>query len=112
MNRKLPLSTLLLLLALFSARAQHARILTQREQAIVIDDLLEDRLRNLLPELMRREGFDMWIVMSREYNEDPVIETLLPATWMAARRTTMLVVFDRGADKEMDYLAVSRYDVG
>jgi Xaa-Pro aminopeptidase len=36
----------------------------------------------------------------------------LPATWMAARRTTMLVMFDRGADKEMEYLAVSRYDVG
>lgn len=54
----------------------------------------------------------MWVVISREYNEDPVIETLLPATWMAARRTTMLVVFDRGADKEMEYLAVARYDVG
>jgi Xaa-Pro aminopeptidase len=61
---------------------------------------------------MRREGIDMWIVVSREYNEDPVIETLLPATWMAARRTTMLVMFDRGPDKEMEYLAVSRYDVG
>jgi Xaa-Pro aminopeptidase len=50
--------------------------------------------------------------MSREYNEDPVIETLLPATWMAARRTTMLVAFDRGAEKEMEFLAVARYDVG
>lgn len=87
-------------------------ILSQRDQARVIDELLDDRLRNLLPQLMRREGIDMWVVISREYNEDPVIETLLPATWMAARRTTMLVMFDRGADKEMEYLAVSRYDVG
>lgn len=87
-------------------------ILTQREQARVIDELLEDRLRNTLPALMRREGFDMWVIISREYNEDPVIRTLLPATWHAARRTTMLVVFDRGADKEMEYLAVARYDVG
>ncbi|MGC3946255.1 MAG: M24 family metallopeptidase [Chryseolinea sp.] len=92
--------------------AQHARILTQREQATVIDDILEDRLRNLLPELMRREGFDMWIIMSREYNEDPVIKTLLPATWHAARRTTMLVMFDPGSGKEMEYWAVARYDVG
>src|SRR4051812_15775978 len=92
--------------------AQMPVILTQREQAKVIDDLLDDRLKTLLPELMRREGFDMWVVISREYNEDPVIETLLPATWMAARRTTMLVVFDGGTDKEMEYLAVSRYDVG
>ena len=87
-------------------------VLSQRDQARVIDDLLDDRLRTLLPQLMRREGIDMWVVISREYNEDPVIKTLLPATWMAARRTTMLVMFDRGADKEMEYLAVSRYDVG
>lgn len=87
-------------------------ILSQRDQARVIDELLEDRLRNKLPALMRREGFDMWVIISREYNEDPVIRTLLPATWHAARRTTMLVVFDRGTDKEMEYLAVARYDVG
>src|SRR5580765_615510 len=91
---------------------QYPRILSQRDQAKVMDDLLDDRLKNLLPGLMRREGFDMWVIISREYNEDPVIKTMLPATWMASRRTTMLVVFDRGAEKEMEYLAVARYDVG
>lgn len=103
---------LLFVFVSLTAAAQQSRILTQREQAAVIDELLEDRLRNLLPELMRREGFDMWIVMSREYNEDPVIKTLLPATWHAARRTTMLVAYDPGAPKELEYLAVARYDVG
>lgn len=92
------------------SNAQYATVLSQREQAKVIDELLDDRLRNLLPSLMKREGFDMWIVMSREYNEDPIIKTFLPATWMAARRTTMLVMFDKG--NEMEYLAVARYDVG
>jgi Xaa-Pro aminopeptidase len=90
--------------------SQQNKILTQREQAAVVDDLLDDRLRNLLPQLMRREGFDMWLVISREYNEDPVIRTLLPATWFAARRTTMLMAFDKG--NEVEYLAVARYDVG
>ncbi|AYB29885.1 M24 family metallopeptidase [Chryseolinea soli] len=106
---------LLLLLGILlfpPAFAQNPLILPQREQAKVIDEILDDRLRTVLPALMRREGFDMWIVMSREYNEDPVIKTLLPATWMAARRTTMLVMFDRGEGKEMEYLAVARYDVG
>jgi Xaa-Pro aminopeptidase len=103
---------LLSLLTIVSLSCFSQVILSQRDQARVIDELLDDRLRNLLPQLMRREGIDMWIVVSREYNEDPVIETLLPATWMAARRTTMLVMFDRGPDKEMEYLAVSRYDVG
>jgi Xaa-Pro aminopeptidase len=104
---------IVLLLFVFASIACHGQlVLPQRDQARVIDELLDDRLRNLLPQLMRREGFDMWVVISREYNEDPVIETLLPATWMAARRTTMLVAFDRGPDKEMEYLAVARYDVG
>ncbi|MEJ1238688.1 M24 family metallopeptidase [Chryseolinea sp. T2] len=106
------LITTVLLIAAATVSAQHARILTQREQAVVVDDILEDRLRNLLPELMRREGFDMWVVMSREYNEDPVIKTLLPATWHAARRTTMLVMYDPGNGKELEYWAVARYDVG
>jgi len=104
--------SLLLFLAFTLSFSQGPVVLTQRDQARVIDELLEDRLRVTLPALMRREGFDMWVVISREYNEDPVIETLLPATWMAARRTTMLVAFDRGTDKEMEFLAVARYDVG
>ena len=111
--------SLLLCLIIFSnvSLAQYPVILTQREQAKVIDELLEERLRTLLPTLMRREGFDMWVVISREYNEDPVIRTLLPATWFAARRTTMLVVYDKGKDGKgndlgFEYLAVARYDVG
>lgn len=101
-----------LLLFGIAADAQYPLILTERERARVVDELLEDRLRNVLPALMRREGFDMWVIISREYNEDPVIRTLLPATWFAARRTTMLIAYDPGAGKEMEYLAVSRYDVG
>ncbi len=104
--------TLTYLLLLHSAFCQYPVILSQREQARVIDELLDDRLRTILPKIMRREGIDMWVIISREYNEDPIIKTFLPATWMAARRTTMLVVFDRGADKDLEYLAVARYDVG
>jgi Xaa-Pro aminopeptidase len=104
-----------LFLILFSFQlslAQHPAILSQRDQARIIDEVLDDRLKNLLPSLMRREGFDMWVVISREYNEDPVIKTFLPATWLAARRTTILVMYDPNAGKEMEYLAVARYDVG
>ncbi len=111
--------TLLLLLIFFNSPsfAQYPLILSQRDQAKVIDDLLEDRLRTVLPTLMRREGFDMWVVTSREYNEDPIIRTLLPAVWFAARRTTMLVIYDKGKDGKgndlgFEYLAVARYDVG
>ena len=74
------------------AGAAHAesRILTVREQAEVIDGWLADRVNTVLPALMRRNDIDLWLIISREYNEDPVIRTFLPATWMAARRTTSL----------------------
>lgn len=102
---------LFLLLASIQSFAQPP-ILSQRDQAKVIDEILEDRLKNILPTLMRREGIDMWVLISRENNEDPILKTILPATWLAARRTTMLVIFDRGQEKGMEYLAVARYDVG
>ena len=108
---------LVLIFVSISSFAQYPTILSQRDQAKVIDDLLEERLRTVLPTLMRREGFDMWVIVSREYNEDPVIRTMLPAVWFAARRTTMLVVYDKGKDNKgvdqgFEYLAVARYDVG
>jgi Xaa-Pro aminopeptidase len=102
----------LLVVSSFLLLAQHPVILSQREQARVIDELLEDRVRTLLPGLMNRTDIDMWVVISREYNEDPVIETLLPATWFAARRTTMLVMYLPENGKEVECLAVARYDVG
>lgn len=87
-------------------------VLPMKERAEIIDQLLEDKLKNTLPVLMRREGIDMWVVMSREYNEDPIIKTLLPATWLAARRRTILVMYDPGAGRKIETLAVARYDVG
>jgi Xaa-Pro aminopeptidase len=91
-------------------------ILSLRERAHFIDSSLDDRLANLLPELMRREGIDMWVLISREYNEDPVLKTMLPANWLSARRRTILVLFDPGKDevgnfKPIERLAVARYNV-
>lgn len=87
-------------------------ILPERERARVVDEILEDRFNNLLPQLMRREGIDMWIIISREYNEDPVMKTMLPSTWLSARRRTIMVFFDAGGDKPLEKLAIARYDVG
>ncbi len=92
-------------------------ILSLKDQAKVVDRLLEEKVRTVLPQLMRDNGIDMWIVMAREYNEDPVIRTMLPAVWHAARRRTVLVMFDQGfdqsgADLGVETLAVARYDVG
>jgi Xaa-Pro aminopeptidase len=102
----------ILLLPIYKIYAQHPHVLSQREQAVVIDQRLEDRIKTVLPELMERAKIDMWIIISREYNEDPVIRTFLPGTWHAARRRTMLVMYKPEGAKEVETLAVARYDVG
>jgi Xaa-Pro aminopeptidase len=87
-------------------------VLGLREQARVRDAWLQQRLNVVVPMLMRREGIDMWILIAREYNEDPVVETMLPATWLAARRRTILLFHDRGTDTGVEALSVSRYTPG
>ena len=102
----------LVLVMLAGAASAQPLVLDERARAKVINELLEDRFNTLLPQLMRREGIDMWIVISREYNEDPVMRTMLPAEWLSARRRTVMVFFDAGPDKPLEKLAISRYDVG
>src|SRR3712207_31028 len=81
-----------------------------REQADVRDRWLTQRLLDLLPGLMDRAGIDLWLVVGREYNEDPVLATLLPATWLSARRRTILAL--HRSDDGVTAAAVSRYPVG
>lgn len=87
------------------------KILPLRERAKVMDDLLKHRLDTLIPDLMRREGIDAWVIMSREYNEDPVLKTMLPATWLNARRRTVLMFLDHGPEKGVERIAAARYGV-
>ncbi|MGB1249779.1 MAG: M24 family metallopeptidase [Candidatus Promineifilaceae bacterium] len=79
-----------------------------RKQADVENAWLSERLETLLPMLMERAGLDMWLVIAREYNEDPVIMTLLPQPAMAARRRTILL-FHRQSDGTVERFQVSRY---
>ncbi|MGB3151151.1 MAG: M24 family metallopeptidase, partial [Maribacter sp.] len=91
---------------------QSQQILPEWQRAQVVDEILVNRFNNLLPALMDTADIDMWIVISREYNEDPVIRTMLPAKWLNARRRTILLFYrDRGKDT-IEKLAVARYNVG
>lgn len=86
-------------------------LLPPRERPAAFNALLEERLETLLPALMQEAGLDMWLVLSREYAEDPVYFTLVPQPTFAARRTTLLV-FHRQADGGVDRLVVNRYPLG
>ena len=101
---------LLLLLTVKSAFAGVAIEDYERRPGIQ-NQLLEERLDSLLPTLMREAGVDMWLVIAREYNDDPVFLSLVPKPRFTARRTTMLVFFDRG-DGGVERLTVSRYPLG
>jgi Xaa-Pro aminopeptidase len=70
---------------------------TQREMAERMQRWLELRMERTLPALMRREGVDLWVVPMREYNEDPVFRAITAPTTFAARRRTIYVFHDRGA---------------
>ncbi len=86
-----------------------AHILRERERPAVINAVLDERLSTLLPALMRETGIDMWLVINREYVEDPVYLSLVPAPVFHARRLSMLVFYDRGPGKDIERLTVSRY---
>ena len=103
---------LLSILINYLSFAQYPEILSLEEQARVEDEILKERFEALLPEIMERTDIDMWVIISSEYNEDPVIKTMLPSTWMAARRTTMLVIYQPEKGAELQTHAVARYDVG
>ena len=79
-----------------------------QDRATLMDSILVHRVKHVLPSLMRENNIDMWILISREYNEDPVLKTMLPATWLSARRRTILVFYDQGPGNAIEALAISR----
>ncbi len=108
MISKIYYSILFVLISFYSS----AQVLPERERAVVIDEILADRFDTLLPMLMDRTVIDMWVVISREYNEDPVLRTMLPSTWLNARRRTILVFYRNKEKNTIEKLAIARYNVG
>ena len=100
------------LVFLFTVTLNSQNILEEKERAKVINEILKDRFENVLPKLMDRTGIDMWILISREYNEDPVLKTMLPAEWLNARRRTIILFYRDKAKNTLDKLAVARYNFG
>jgi Xaa-Pro aminopeptidase len=105
-------SILLIVLLFISTTVKGQQILLENERARVVDEILADRFNILLPQLMDQTDIDMWILISREYNEDPVLRTMLPSTWLNARRRTILLFYRDKAKNTIEKLAVARYNVG
>lgn len=88
------------------------KIKSPRDQAVWIDSMLAYRFERMVPAMMERTGIDMWVLISREYNEDPILMTMLPSSWISARRRTILV-FNRDINTGLvEKVAIARYDFG
>ena len=86
------------------------RVLTHREQAPLVKGWIQKRFDTVLPQLMSRTGIDMWIIVSREYNDDPVFRSMAPLTTFSSRRRTILVFFNPGGGKPVERLSIGRFD--
>ena len=82
-----------------------------RIRADAHDRLLTSRLDALIPGLLDRAGLDAWVLAAREYNEDPVLQTMLPASWLDTARRRTILVFLRSPGG-IERMAVARYAVG
>ena len=79
------------------ASGQVPNVLTLRDQNAFYNASLKVRLEQIVPEIMREEGIDFWLVICRENHEDPVYRSLVPFTTLYASRLQILVFHDRGA---------------
>jgi Xaa-Pro aminopeptidase len=87
-------------------------ILNARERAATENRILAARLDTIIPAIMREQGVDLWLMVAREYFEEPVVASMLDAENMHARRRTILIFHDPGNGEPIERLTVSRYGLG
>ncbi|MEQ5787533.1 M24 family metallopeptidase [Erythrobacter sp. NFXS35] len=87
-------------------------ILSPRDRAVLENRILAGRLDSIIPAIMREQGIDLWLLMAREYFEEPVVASMLDAENMHARRRTILIFHDPGEGQPVERLTVSRYGLG
>ena len=86
------------------------RVLTHREQDPIVKGWIQTRFDTVLPMLMERTGIDMWIIVSREYNDDPVFRSMAPLTTFSSRRRTILVFYNPGGGKPVERVSIGRFN--
>jgi len=87
-------------------------ILSAKDRAATENRILAERLDTIIPAIMREQGIDLWLLVAREYFEEPVVASMLDAENMHARRRTILIFHDPGNGKPVERLTVSRYGLG
>ncbi len=107
MRKKILLTFIMSCLLCLCANAQPLKIKSLKEQSELRNEWLKLRLDKVLPAVMKREGIDMWIILNREYNEDPVYLTLIPQPAFSARRLSVLIFYRKG-NGEFEKLIIAK----
>jgi hypothetical protein len=94
---------------LVASEPGHPAILPIRARAEMVKKITRMRLDALLPRLMRETGIDMWIIACDEDVLDPIFETMMPYE-IFTPITQILVLYDRGPEKGVERLNISRTD--
>lgn len=80
-------------------------ILSIKERHELHDSILNKRLEKILPYAMKKAEVECWVVLSREYNEDPVFYSLMPSKALSAGRySALLFIRDIKKDKVEKYI--------
>lgn len=82
-------------------------ILSLKKQEEIKDAWLNIRMETILVEAMEKEDIPMWIIVSREYNEDPVLKSLTPSLYDSSRRLSIIVY-----TYESESAQLERYYIG
>ncbi len=87
-------------------KAHYSDVLPLRERAEIQNNWLRWRLENILPAIMKDADIDLWLVIQREYDEDPLFITLVNQPTISSYRTTILM-FHLREDGTVERLSAS-----
>ncbi len=95
---------------LFSQAQKIPNVLSIRNRALAINAITKMRLDEILPGVMEKAGFDMWIIACNEDNLDPVFKTMIPYdVWCPI--TQILVFYQQIPGEKVERLNISRTDM-
>jgi Xaa-Pro aminopeptidase len=101
------LAALILNPAAEAGKPEFPKVLSMRERVDLVNTITLKRMNLLVPKFMRETGLDMWIIACNEDDLDPIFKTMIPyGQWCPI--TQIIVFYDRGAEKGVERLNVSR----
>src|SRR5690606_19080818 len=89
------------------SKLTHKCILPLSKQSQLSTEILKERLDKILPSAMKSANIDTWIIISKEYGEEPIFNTFTTWDMPRARRLNFLIFkYDKGTN------GIQKYSIG